>query len=1003
MDTYCHIELFGELRVRVGGETHTRFRTRKGGWLLAYLALNLSQSHSRERLLELFWPEMAPDPARLNLNTTLSQLRRQLEPVGVPTGSILVADRQSVRLNAEVIRTDVTEFERLIREARQRGARSKEEFTAEEWKQETQERAALWQEAISLYRDGLLPDCSDDWVAPEQTRFQSDYLDCLTRLTALWEEMGRYTEALAIAQKTAAADPYDEAGYQTQMRLLVRLRRPAAAIEAYEAMERMFQHDLGARPSAATRRMAETIRQDPRAAALMRAEIEAHSQSSAPPPAAPEPTPEAKVATPPPAASVLPLQLTRFFGREQEQAQLIELLRTRTTRLVTLLGPGGAGKTRLSIEIAGAVAPDYAGRVWFVSLADVPDASLIASAIANTLRLPPGEDDPLDRAVAILSDAPSLLVLDNLEHLLRDTPAAGKGDNANLSSAAGLVRLLLQRAPNLACLATSRQTLRIGGEHAFPLPPLALPSSEEDASPEPLMQNESVALYVDRARAARPDFALTAQNAPAVAALCRKLEGMPLALEMAAAWVKTIPPYKMLERLERQLDLLVSRRRDLPPRHQSLRATIEWSYDLLEPSLRRTFARLSVFRGGWTLEAAEAVCGEETLFALEALVEQSLIVVTESEDEPRYRMLEPLREFAAEKLAEIGEQEETSLRHARWFQQRAEQAHQGNLTEREKEHLDGLQRDLDNIRTALNFCFDQLSPERNAIGASLTNVFIWFSMVRGYISEGWKWAERALALASPEVLQNTHLHYNAAVSAHELKQMPIALSLTQEAMRQAEREGNIEYILQVQNLLAVVYYDIGDIPQARAHWEAGAKQAKESHVTHVALSFLANLSELEYDLEDYAAARNYMEECLALHKQLNSPRRRGRHLSLMGKIALMQGDLEQAWNCFSEGLRLREEAGDILGVVETLEGMAKAALTGNHPDHAVRLLASATMTRNKTGVQRKANEEAEFQKNVSQAKSILSEAQYSTAWGEGSVLSLDQAVAYALTERKLRQ
>ena len=714
MDARFRIELFGDMRVVQGEQTHTRFRTRKAAYVLAYLALNMPQAQPRERLVDLFWGDKEEAVGRDGLSTALAQLRRQLEPTGVPADSLLVADKQQVRLNSASVSVDVADFDRLINASRQSEDKS--------------EKGSLLQQAIELYRGDLLPGCYEDWATGEQTRCRTLYLESLLQLIPLWEEAGRYADALGMAQRAGGADPFAEESYRAQMRLLVRLRTPSAALQVYEKMEEIFQRELGTRPSVSTRQMAEMIRQDPRAALLMRAEA-ANARS----PAAPA-SPEAVVVPASPAVSPaiplpdsvappLPLQLTRFFGRDQEREQIAALLQTPGTRLITLLGPGGAGKTRLSLEVAAQVASVFDNRVWFVSLADIPDASLIAPTLSRALRLPPDtQSDPLDRVTAFLGESPCLLVLDNLEHLLRDAPDAGKNDNPAQSGSAGLIHLMLQRIPGLICLATSRTALRLRGEQVFPLPSLALPSQSDAATPESLAKNPSIALYVDRARAARPDFALTSGNAPAVAALCRRLEGMPLAIEMAAAWVKTIPPVKMLERLSHQLDLLVSRHRDLPPRHQSLRATIEWSYDLLTPDLQTFFARLGAFRGGWTLEAAEAVCGKEALYALVELQEHSLIVATTGEQgdgtkeegegeakdaedtedqEPRYRMLEPLREYALEKLTERGEREGSADRHAAWYLELALASKAAWDGPDQNRLFQCLQNDLDNLRTAL--------------------------------------------------------------------------------------------------------------------------------------------------------------------------------------------------------------------------------------------------------------------------------------------------------------
>ncbi len=1011
MDARCRIVMFGGLEVHAGQDTHTRFRTHKAASLLAYLALNLGKAQPREGLLDLLWPEMESDTARLNLNTTLTQLRRQLESGGVPAGSMLLTDKQQVRLNPQAVTTDVADFDHLLAQARRleekNGSEAEvsgapaESGTA---RQTGAEEAALLQQALNLYRGPLLPGWYEEWVTLEHSRYQIAYLEAARRLIRLWEESGQYTEALALAQKACALDPYDESGWQAQMRLFVRLRKPSLALQAYASLEQLFQRELGVKPGARSQQLAAMIRNDPRSAALLQAE--AHRAATEP--AAPEPpAPPSPVLTPPaaeetaPPLPILPLQLTRFFGREAECAEVVGLLQTPGTRLVSLLGPGGAGKTRLALEVAAQVAPAFAHRVCFVSLADIPDAGLIASTLAHALRLPvTGRDDPWEQVISRLQGAPTLLILDNLEHLLRDSPTAGKSDHAVLSGCAGLIRLLLERAPLLTCLVTSRQALRLGGEHEYPLPPLALPTEQEIADsaaqrPESLLGCSSVALYVDRARAVRPDFALNTGNASAVAALCRRLEGMPLALEMAAAWVKTIPPQKMLERLSHQLDLLVSRRRDLPPRHQSLRATIEWSYDLLEPSLRPLFARLGVFQGGWTLEAAEAVCGHEALPALLALQEHSLIVAQESEEaatEPRYRMLEPIREFALEKLAESGETAEIVARHIAYFANLALEAQQAYHGPEEKTWQDRLAVEMDNLRAGLERGLTAEPISEAAL--EMPSRLWWFWIARGYVVEGRRWALLALTHCPADHLSlRTDLLNAAANLAHEQGDFQESQDLLQQAMLTAEQIGEFRSLVTIRNNLAIAAYDLGDIELARTCWQENLALTRQESWDAALGSTLSNLGELAYDEGDYPTAYILLEESALVRKRTGDRRYMARSLGLMGKVAHRQHDLSRAESLLREALIIRRELADQVGVIETLEAMAALAVTQARPEYAARLLAFTDTTRRKLGTPRPPNEAKECEACLEAIRAVLDLSTLETAQHAGAQWTLDQACA----------
>ena len=976
---YYRIEMFGGLRVWQGDTLHTRFRTQKAASMLAYLALHLHQVQARERLLDLFWPEMPAEVARTNLSTTLAQLRKQLEPVGVPSGSLLLADRRQVWLHEAAITTDVAEFDRSVQEAAR----------CEEAEQQTE----LLQRAVGLYQGDLLPGSYEDWALQEQSRCQSVYLQSLHQLERLEEAAGRYEAALVLAQRALQTDPFMEEAVQAQMRLYVGLKRPAAALEVYEEVQQRFQKDLGVLPSAVTRRLAERIRQDPQAALMLR------EPTAVPPPrdavvAPPPPAPAAPSLPPPASVPALPVMLTRFFGRQREQVHLEQMLQTPGTRLVTVLGPGGAGKTRLGIEVAHRMAGILPGRVWFVSLADLPDVGLLPSALLHALRLPSlAQADPLDQIAAALGAEPCLMVLDNFEHLLREREA-GKNETPARGSAT-LVRMLLERVPNLRCLVTSRQALRLGGEQEFALPPLTLPPRDLPPTLEALLANESVALYVDRARLARPDFDLTLSNAAAVGALCRKLEGMPLALEMSAAWAKTMPPAKMLERLERQLDLLISRRNDLPPRHQSLRATIEWSYDLLTPELQEQFLRLAVFRGGWTLEAAEAVVGRGALLWLTELQERSLIQVEEQAAEPRYRMLEILREFGQERLEEKRLLASIRVRHAEHYAAMAQEARTHLHTPREKESMDRLATDYENLREALGACQDLPEQAETGIRTAVDLAFFWLQ--RGPVSEGRNWLERALKRCPPTPTElRANLLSAAAMLRHEQGDVAGARALLQESVDILESLGDLAALIPQRNNLAITAYDMGDVAFARQCWEESLAVIREQEGWGCLLSTtLSDLGELAYDEGDMERAWTLLEEAVSVRRPLGDYNYLGRDLGLLGKVACRQDQLPQAEAFFAECLTLRKRMEDRIGIVAALEGIAGLARLQGDLERAVRLLACADYIRTREQTPLPPNEAAEVAGHLEVLRAALPTVVFEAAWQKGAAWTLEHAILHA--------
>jgi predicted ATPase len=461
----------------------------------------------------------------------------------------------------------------------------------------------------------------------------------------------------------------------------------------------------------------------------------------------------AERAAPAPRLVCLPLQFTRFFGREPDCAHLAELLGMPSTRLVTLTGSGGSGKTRLALEAARQITDHagsrFAGPVCFVPLADLSDARLIPAAMAEALALTrEGDAEPLDLIVAALAKLPpALLLLDNFEHLVE--------------RGAPLVLSLLTRLPTLTCLVTSRRRLGLPGEREYPVPPLAVPPlalPDAHETPALVAQAAGVQLFVDRAQAARPDFQLTRGNVAAVAALCRNLEGIPLAIELVAARAMALTPAQMNERLAQRFELLTSRRWDEDGRHRSLWVALAWSYDLIPPPLQRFFASLSVFRGGCTVEAAQSVCEEPlALEFLTQLRERSLLTVEHDGAEPRFRLMETLREFAGEQLSER-DRARLRARHGEWFLGLAEASRAALRGPEQARWLERLGADEDNLRAALDAMHesvDRVESELRLVGA-----LVQFWAMRGGLQEGRGRIEDALARGAdaPARLRAAALH-----------------------------------------------------------------------------------------------------------------------------------------------------------------------------------------------------------------------------------------------------
>ena len=610
-----------------------------------------------------------------------------------------------------------------------------------------------------------------------------------------------------------------------------------------------------------------------------------------------------------------PSQFTRFFGRAPEKARLLALLSDPDVRLVTLLGPGGAGKTRLAVETARLAAGSFDGLVCFVPLADIGDSALIASAIASALRLPlAGDRSPLVQVAVHLSAGPtssqpsaarSLLVLDNMEHL----GEAGAAET----------RALLEQTPHLTCLVTSRQKLNLEGEQELFLSPLPVPTiaSSQPEMPGHLVTYPSVQLFVDRAQAVRPDFQVTSGNAEAVAAVCRSLEGMPLALELAAARIQALTPKQMQMQLETRLDFLTSRRRDLPPRHRSLRATLEWSLHLLTPEQTRFFAGLSVFRGGWTLEAAGTVCETDSaLTLLEQLRERSLIISEEPSSpiqKMRFRLLESMREFGDEQLSPA-ERQALSRRHADYFRQFATQMDALWDSPQQVEAAEALDAEYDNLRAALLFC--QADPPDPAWDAGETGLRLAGSLgsywtLRGLLHEGRGWLEKALTGEGSEAARAEALTQAGWLDAGRGEYQAAAVLLTEAIAlcRRLEEPAALSIALRIRGIAALWQ---GDYLGAAPDLEEALTVGRESGDDFVVGCALNSLGVLIYQGQhDKATARCLYEEALPLLLGRGAQQRASYCLHNLGCIAHEFEDYDRADALLRHSLRLADSLGDL--------------------------------------------------------------------------------------------
>jgi predicted ATPase/class 3 adenylate cyclase len=680
--------------------------------------------------------------------------------------------------------------------------------------------------------------------------------------------------------------------------------------------------------------------------------------------------------------SNLPTQLTSFVGREKELADVKKLLQS--AHMLTLIGPGGTGKTRLSIQAASELLDRYPDGVWFVELAPILDPLLVphTTAIAIGLR-----DEPQRPVIETLCDhlreKKMLIILDNCEHLV--------------DACARLANKILLATPNVRFLASSREALGIGGEVTYRVPSLGLPDVNHLPPVESLNQYTAVKLFIDRATSAIPTFTVTNDNAPALAQICSRLDGIPLAIELAAAKVRVLSVEQIAKRLDDRFRLLTGGSRTALEHHQTLRAAIDWGYNLLPPFEQVLFSRLSVFSGGWTLEAAEWVCeggtvkSEDVLNLLEQLINKSLVIMEEIQGESRYHMLETIRQYANEKL--VGSDAQRG-QHAAYFLILAETIEPSLEKPEPASWLDKLEREHNNLRAALRWAREKGQIE---LGLQLASALCLFWFMRSYLSEGLAQTGEFLSLSERTVNATTRAKAldRAGMLARYQGDLHRAYELIAESLSLRRELGEHHGVADSLSNLGFVVLHQGDFTRARQLYSEALSIHRELDNQQGIADSLSHLALIAFYDGNYESAQEMDESSLAIWRGLGDQQGIAWALHRLGNVKLHQGEYSAARDLFKESLTISNDIGFKWGIVFAVEGFASIAAGAGQAERAVLLAGGTTALRQAIGVPLSAMAQADFERLLAPARKLLGEEAAKSIWSEGFGLKIEQIVAEA--------
>ena len=904
-ETVLDLRILGGFSLTVGSVLSQPLRTRKGQWLLSILALREGRHVERQTLAGMLWPDSLEEQSLSNLRRTLTDLRSAM---GGCADRIVARTNRSLALELQPGDfVDISEFRALLKSA-----------TEQEPSDPAASVAALTC-AIELYSGPLLEGCDEHWAYQERQHTELMYLDALERLSALHLKDAQMEAAIALLKRTLTVDPLREHAQRDLMRAYAANSDLASAVQVYRDYRILVRRELNINPDADTQALYEQIK-----TAGSRVNVKSPPE---------QPTVTVQVDDQKPAREWervigrVPRPITPLIGRQRETATIVRL--QEDSRLVTLTGPGGIGKTRLAIHIADSLSinDEFTGGVWFADLSGLTMADELSSFVATTLSLgDTGTDPPLDRLTGYIARQRLMLILDNCEHLT--------------DACAHLTRALLSACPNLFVLATSREPLGITGERRWVVPPLAMPEPVIEGALElsdvsRLMAFDSVRLLVERGKEQRSDFDLTPRNAGTVSEICRSLDGIPLALELAAARLNVLTVEQISTRLKDRFTLLTRGSRSAWPRQQTLLALIDWSHDLLLADEKVLFRRLAVFSGGFTLEDVEAICsGAESILAdrqldlLTSLLDKSLVQSdTEIAGERRYRMLESIRAFAMEQLELSGEHTELSRTHAHRFLEVATTSNAGIYSSTGEISIRRMHSERDNFDVALNWCLKPDNEPETALKLAVEMGRFWY--LQNMYRTGLMWLRTTLQGAPSEDTDLLAKAYNLAGSycwamayfseAKNYWEQTLALR------RQQNDPLGIGYSLQNLGLVAMHQ---GEYTLSRNLIEESIAILRENCDPGLLATPLNNLAIIAKDMGDFSYAHDLLTESFQIHQRTQNRTGMASVLVARGNLERRQGRPDDALISMTQALKLNQEVGDRQGCAIVLHNMGEMAQHG---------------------------------------------------------------------------